>query len=752
VEARGGKDFIRTIIEEDLRAGRHQQVVTRFPPEPNGYLHIGHVKAICLDFGLPEEYGGRCHLRFDDTNPETEDTEYVDAIQADVRWLGFDWGEHLFYASDYFDRLYAFAVELIEAGKAYVCDLKDDEIRAYRGTVTEPGRPSPYRDRTVAENLELFARMRAGEFADGARTLRARIDMASNNMKMRDPLLYRIRHAHHHRTGDAWPIYPMYDFAHCLSDAIEGITHSLCTLEFDNNRELYDWIVDNVTVDARPHQYEFARLALTYTMMSKRKLKALVLEGKVAGWDDPRMSTLAGIRRRGYTPEALRAFVKDIGVAKTNSVVDVARLEHFVRQDLNDRAPRVMGVLRPLEVVIESYPEDQHAEVFDVPYFPGGEGEGSRAVPFSRTIYIDREDFAVEPPRKWRRLWPGGEVRLRSAYVIRCVGYDVDDAGEVVRLRCTHDPSTRGGATPPDRKVKGTIHWVSAEHALTAEVRMYDRLFSVEQPASLDELNEHSLEVIADAKLEPSIARDPAGTRYQLERVGYFCLDSVDSRPERPVLNLIVGLRDGYRAAKQDAAPAPVVPAAVERVKEVVPVRTVALSPELQAVADELVGRGVAEDDARVLAGEDALRALVHAAAAAGAEISDAAKWTVHEVASRMKSGAIQLDGEALAALLGLLSADEITSSSAKKVLDVLCAEGGDPAAIVDAHGLRRLDDDGAIHAAVAAAIAAHPAEAERFRGGEGKLMGFFIGQVMRATGGRADAGAVRQALVRALR
>jgi glutaminyl-tRNA synthetase len=559
-----GRDFIREMVAADVAAGKHGgRVVTRFPPEPNGYLHIGHAKSICLNFGLAREFGGHCNLRYDDTNPETENPEYVEAIQRDVRWLGFDWGENLFHASDYFEKLYDFAVELIRRGRAYVDSLNEDEIRAYRGTVTEPGRTSPYRERGVEESLDLFARMRAGEFPDGAHVLRARIDMASPNMKMRDPLLYRIKHATHYHRGDAWCIYPMYDFAHPLSDAIEGVTHSLCTLEFENNREIYDWLVDTLPFPDPPRQTEFARLNLTYTVMSKRKLLELVQRKIVAGWDDPRMPTLAGLRRRGVTPAAIRDLCERVGVAKANSTVDVGFLEHCIRDDLNPQVPRVMAVLRPLKLVIENYPEDR-VEELEAPLYPRDvPKEGSRKVQFSRTLYIEREDFAEEPPKGFYRLAPGREVRLRYAYFVRCESVVKDPAtGEVVEVRCTYDPATRGGSAPDGRKVKGTLHWVSAEHSVPVEVRLYDRLFRVERP-DLEEggweacLNPGSLEVLTGSRLEPA-ALDPAmGERLQFERQGYFFRDPVDGSPDRPVFNRIVPLRDSWaEAQKAEQVPA----------------------------------------------------------------------------------------------------------------------------------------------------------------------------------------------------
>jgi len=542
-------DFIREIVEEDLRTGRESTVVTRFPPEPNGYLHIGHAKSICLNFGIATEYSGRCHLRFDDTNPTKEEQEYAEAIKRDVEWVGFEWGKHLYHASDYFEQLYGWADELIRAGKAYVDSLSAEEIRQFRGTLTEPGKESPFRNRTIDENLDLFRRMRAGEFPDGAHVLRAKIDMASPNINMRDPTLYRIRHETHHRTGDAWCIYPLYDYAHPLSDAIERVTHSLCTLEFEDHRPLYDWLIENVSVPARPHQYEFARLNLNYTVMSKRKLLRLVEERHVLGWDDPRMPTIAGLRRRGYTPASIRNFCDRVGVAKRENVIDVALLEFSVREDLNRTANRVMGVLRPLRVVIENYPDG--TESFDVQNNPEDPAAGTRQVPFSRVLYIEQDDFMEDPPKKFFRLAPGREVRLRSAYFITCTSVVKNEAEEIVELRATYDPETRGGDAPDGRKPKATLHWVSAAHALDCEVRLYDRLFRSEDPEGsgdfLADLNPHSLQLVERAKLEPSVRGSASLTRYQFERLGYFCVDP-DSSGERLVFNRTATLKDSFRA------------------------------------------------------------------------------------------------------------------------------------------------------------------------------------------------------------
>jgi len=541
-------NHIHEIIADDVAAGRTKTLVTRFPPEPNGYLHIGHAKSICLNFGLAKEFGGRCHLRFDDTNPSKEKQEFSDAIEADVRWLGFDWGSHLYYASDNFEQLYDWAVHLINVGKAYVDDLSADEIRDYRGTLTEPGRDSPHRDRPIEENLDLFARMRAGEFADGARVLRAKIDMASGNINLRDPVMVRILRATHPRTGDAWCIYPTYDFAHGQSDAIEGVTHSICTLEFEDHRPLYDWFIDNLPVPSRPRQYEFARLNLSYTVLSKRQLTRLVEDGHVDGWDDPRMPTLGGLRRRGYPPEVIRDFANRIGVARRDALIEIEHLEACAREYLNRVSPRYMAVLRPLKVVIENYPTDQ-AEELDAVINPEDPSAGKRKVPFARELYIERDDFMEDPPKKFFRLGPGREVRLRYAYFITCTEVIKDENGEVVELRCTYDPETKGGNAPDGRKVKATLHWVSASHAKAAEVRLFDRLFLSPRPGQdgdfVDDLNPASVETLTDCKLEPALAGLDQGTIVQFERLGYFCVDR-ESSAETAAFNRTTTLRDTW--------------------------------------------------------------------------------------------------------------------------------------------------------------------------------------------------------------
>ncbi|HHH30844.1 MAG TPA: glutamine--tRNA ligase/YqeY domain fusion protein [Polyangiaceae bacterium] len=751
---KGPDNFITDIIDADLESGKHTRVVTRFPPEPNGYLHIGHAKSICLNFGIADKYGGVCHLRFDDTNPAKEDMEYVRSIQADVAWLGYDPGEAVFFASDYYQRLYDHAVELVNEGLAYVDSVSDDEMRRLRGTVTEPGTPSPYRDRSVEENLELLERMKAGEFEEGEHVLRAKIDLSSPNMKMRDPAIYRIKKAPHYRTGDAWCIYPLYDFTHCLSDSFEGITHSLCTLEFENNRELYDWFLDNLDVPCHPQQIEFARLSLSYTLMSKRKLLQLVEENHVRGWDDPRMPTLAGLRRRGVTPASIRAFCDMIGVAKANSTVDVGKLEYCIRDDLNHLAPRAMGVIDPLEVVVTNYPEGQ-TELFEAPSFPPDVGKpGSRQVPFSRRLFIDRDDFMEEPTKGFRRLSPGEEVRLRYAYVVRCDEVVKDDDGRVIRLVCSYDPDTRGATAPKDRKVKGTIHWVSAEHAVVAEVRLYDRLFSSERPEGLDDLNPESLRVVERAMLEPNMKGSPVGSHFQLERVGYFRVDE-DSDGDRLVLNRTVTLRDTWAKLQRKAAepkearadepsaptPKPPRPSAPKREP---------LTDEQQGRHDRYVADGVDPKDARRLAQSDEAAALFETAKGHGPAPA-VAKWIVNELFGPLKSGALPFDGSALGELVTMAEGGELQSRAAKRVLGIMVERGGRPEAIVSELGLEGPVEAGALDAAIAQVVASHPDEVARYRDGKKSLLGFFLGQVMKVTKGQADPKQARAKLAAAL-
>jgi glutaminyl-tRNA synthetase len=771
-------DFIRDIIDDDLRTGRHTRVATRFPPEPNGYLHIGHAKSICLNFGIARDYRGSCNLRYDDTNPAKEDIEYVESIERDVRWLGFE-PTAVVFSADYFGRMYELAERLVTDGCAYVCDLDEDQIRDYRGSLSEPGRPSPFRDRSVADNLARLRRMKAGELPDGACTLRAKIDMASPNMKMRDPLLYRIRHARHHRSGDAWCIYPMYDYAHPLEDAIEGITHSICTLEFENNRELYDWVLDHTGPwHPRPHQYEFARLQLDHTVMSKRKLLALVQGGQVTGWDDPRMPTIAAMRRRGYSAEAIRAFADLIGVSKANSWVDIGKLEYCVRDDLNRSAPRVMGVMRPIEVELIGLPTGEPA--LDAPYFPPDVGKpGSRPLAISDRIYIERDDWRDEPPDGYQRLAPGRTVRLRYGYCITAgevIGRDA--AGEVTRLRATVDPATRGGKNPGDgKKVSGVIHWVDAATAVPAEVRLYDRLFQAARPedAGADfaqQLDPRSLEVIPGARLEASLAGAAVGSRWQLERVGYFSIDP-DSRPGAPVLNRIVTLRESYAEARPEPAAAAPSPGdrpanakAKSRPRSKSPLEyraeARARDPELAAAyaaATELV----AAEPADLLTG-DLATARLFLAVAQRARPETAAKWMINELpralgeapgardadpiggeasgAARTAHRIEQIAAAELGALLAAVDDGSLSTSAAKAMLAEL-VRTGKPFAELRAQVAAPVQDLGA---AIDAVIAANPDKTAQYRAGKSGLLGFFVGQIMKAAPG-SDAAAVNKLL-----
>jgi glutaminyl-tRNA synthetase len=761
---REGLDFIRAIVAEDLREGRYDTVVTRFPPEPNGYLHIGHAKSLVLNFGIAAETGGRCHLRFDDTNPETEDVHYVESIIDVVRWLGCEYGRHLYFAADYFDRMYAYAEFLVRQGKAYVDSSSEEEIREARGTVTEPGRPTRFRDRSPEESLDLFRRMKAGEFPDGSHVLRAKIDLSAANMLLRDPILYRIRHAHHYRTGDRWCIYPLYDYAHPIEDAIEGITHSFCTLEFEINRALYDWVVDGWQdfvraeggTPARPRQYEFARGNVEYTITSKRKLLELVKGGYVSGWDDPRMPTIAGIRRLGCTPEALRAFWEAAGVTKAPQRIEMSRLEHAMRDDLNHRAPRVLCVLRPLRVVITNYPEGRTEEL-DAPYWPHDvPNEGSRPLPFSREILIDRDDFAEEPPKGFFRLSPGREVRLRYGYVIRCDEVIKDERGEIVELRCTYDPATRGGNTPDGRQVKGTIHWVSAAHALPCEVRLYDRLFTVPDPDAQegdfkDYLNPESLVVVADAMVEPSVRDDAPGSRYQFERLGYFCSDRVESTPGALVFNRTVTLRDTWAKAAQAAAPAArpkreKAPASADgqpKPRSRAPAEDTPRSPELEAHRRRFEAEyALPPEELDGVTRELTVAMMFDDAVKAGASPKAAANWMIHELPREIGSRTIDnlpFSGGELGELAVMAEDGTLSSTAARQVLAEMANAGGHPRDIVERLGLRQVSDESAIAPVVEQVIAGNQAKADEYRGGKTGLLGFFVGQVMRQTGGKAN-------------
>jgi glutaminyl-tRNA synthetase len=760
-EASGARarNFIRDIIDADLDSGKHTRVVTRFPPEPNGYLHIGHAKSICLNFGLAADYGGVCHLRFDDTNPATEDVEYVESIQRDIRWLGFDWGDKLFFASDYFEQLYQHAERLVLKGRAYVDSLNEEEIREYRGSLTAPGRPSPHRSRSVDENLDLLRRMRAGAFPDGAHVLRGMGDLSAANMKMRDPLLYRIRHQNHHRTGGAWCIYPMYDYAHPLSDAIEGITHSICTLEFENNRELYDWVLAACETEARPQQIEFARLNLGYTVMSKRKLLRLVEERRVEGWDDPRMPTLAGLRRRGVTPEAIRAFCDRIGVARANSMVDLGKLDFSLRDDLNRRAPRVMCVLRPVRVVLEDVPAG-HVEEIEAPSFPPDVGKpGTRRVPLTRVIYIDREDFRIDPPPGFHRLSPGREVRLRYAGTIRCKDVVSDSrTGEAMELRCSYRPTGEG-----DADVKGVIHWVSAEKSLACEVNLIDRLFSVEKPDEtadfLAHVNQRSVESLTSCRIEPSVVDAAVGARFQFERLGYFVAESRGGAGGALIFNRIVPLRDssGAKPEPEVAAPAPGKKSAKAQTRPArksraeVRERMRERSPELTAKLDRFTGElGLEREPAELLTGDLDLAAFFEAAVAAGARPASAANWVLNELLGRIGERALDslpFGGSQLGELVRLVDDGVVSGAGGKEVLAEMLDGTGEPGAIVERRSLRQVSDASAIEPIIDQVIAANPDQVGRYKAGKTGLLGFLVGQVMKASGGAANPERVQELL-----
>jgi len=761
---RESRDFIRQIVAEDVRNAKYKRgVVTRFPPEPNGFLHIGHSSAICLDFDVAAEHGGRTHLRFDDTNPEKEEVRYVEAMKKDIRWLGFEWEGNVLHASDYFGRLYDYAVELMSKGMAYVDSSSGEEIREYRGTVVEAGRNSPDRDRPVADNLDLFRRMRDGEFDDGEYVLRAKIDMSHPNMIMRDPVLYRVRHVPHYRAGSEWCIYPLYDFTHCLSDSIEGITHSFCTLEFLSNREIYDWLLDNLDIPRpQPRQFEFARLNLDYTVVSKRKLRPLVEEGVVQGWDDPRMPTLAGLRRRGYTPESIRAFARGAGISKVDKRLDVGKLEYAIRSDLNDKAPRVMAVLDPLKIVITNF-EEGLVDELEAASFPRDIGkEGSRLVPFTRELFIERSDFSVDPPKGFFRLVTGGEVRLRYGYIIRCNEVVTDESGDVCELHCTYDPDTRGGNAPDGRKVKGTVHWVSATDNLTAPVRLYDRLFMRADPEDLDEgedifsvVNPESLVEVPNARLERSLREAQPGIHFQFERQGFFFTDPIDSEAGAPVFNRVVTLKDSW-AKKQDArrdepkaadnstdGPKAKDSSAPAQERDFRP-----SDPDAAGVFDGYLAEGLTPPDANVLATDPGLARVFDATAEHSDAKKDVANWVINEI-PRVLDGReyaeLPFAGADLAALVGLVNDGAVNGRSAREVLTVMAVEGGDPAEIIEARGLGRVADTEMLGALIDTLLAEHPEKVEAYRGGKVGLMGFFVGQIMRSTGGKADGGLVQQ-------
>ncbi len=734
------KDFLRKIVEEDLKSGKYKEVVTRFPPEPNGFPHIGHAKSITLNFGIARDYDGRCNLRMDDTNPTTEEMRYVEAIKDAVEWLGFSWDGDVRYTSDYFDTLYDYAVKLIKMGKAYVDSLNEEEIKEYRGTVTEPGRRSKYAERSVEENLDLFARMKQGEFKEGEHILRAKIDMSSPNMKMRDPLLYRIRLDKHYRTGNAWAVYPMYDFAHCLSDYIEGITHSFCTLEFENNRELYDWILETLEVKPpRPYQYEFARLNMTYTVMSKRKLLELVENGDVSGWDDPRMPTIAGYRRRGYTPESIVTFCEQIGVAKANSVVDVAQLEYCIRDDLNLKVPRVMCVLDPLKVTITNYEGEEEIEAS---YYPHDvPKEGSRKLPFSKEIYINREDFSENPPKGYFRLTPDQPVRLKYAYIITCEEVVKDAEGNIVEIKATYHPDSKSGQDRSGIKVKSAIQWVEAKSAKQVEVREYDRLFCVENPSGREDLNPNSLKIIKDALIEPAVIDEKPDVRFQFEREGYFYADPVDYTDAKPVFNKIVSLKDSWAKKRKQEAPKPAPksePKAPQKEGSEAPM-TEAEQARFEHYAQTLK---LNESVANILARDEVLSGFFKEACDLYDNAVAIANMVANEVARELKQKSrdeLVFSPKEIAELVKMVDEEVISTKIAKEVFEIMAKEGKTPAVIVEEKGLRQISKPEEILPVIDEVIANNPDNVKKYQEGNTKLFGFFVGQVLKATGGKAN-------------
>jgi len=732
------KDFLRTIVEEDLKSGKYKEVVTRFPPEPNGFPHIGHAKSIAINFGIARDYNGHCNLRMDDTNPTTEDTQYVEALKDAVKWLGFDWGDEVYFTSDYFSRLYDYAVQLIKMGKAYVDSLDEETMREYRGTVTEAGKRSKYAKRSVEENLDLFERMKNGEFKDGSHVLRAKIDMSAANMKMRDPLLYRIRHAHHFRAGDQWSIYPMYDFAHCLSDYMEGVSHSICTLEFENNRDIYDWVLDTLELEPpRPYQHEFARLGINYTVMSKRKLLELVEGGQVNGWDDPRLPTIAGYKRRGYTPESILTFCDQIGIAKANSMVDVAQLEFCIRDDLNTKVPRVMCVLDPLKVTIENY---EGSEELDASYYPDDvPKEGSRKLPFSREIYIERDDFMENPPKGYFRLTPEQPVRLKHGFIISCKEVIKDANGNITEIKAEYYPDSRSGSDSSGIKVKSAIQWVSAKEAKTVEVRLYDRLFSAEIPEGVDDLNPDSLKIIKNALIEPAVITDKPDERFQFERQGYFYADPVDYSDATPVFNKIVGLKDSWGKKKKVPENTPKPQAKKVQVDgEVVP-----MSEDEQTLFDKYTAEfGLNSEVANTLARDEQLSSFYEEALSLLDSPVSLANIVTNEVArelKQMQASELKFSAKQIAQLVQMVDDTTISSKIAKQVFEEMAKTGEDPTKIVEDKGLVQISDPAIISPIIDEIIAKNPDNVAKFRAGNTKLLGFFVGQVLKATGGKAN-------------
>ena len=745
------KDFLRTIVEEDLKRGKYKEVVTRFPPEPNGFPHIGHAKSIFINFGIARDYSGHCNLRMDDTDPTKEDMKYVEALKDAVEWLGFDWGESVYFTSDYFPKMYDYAVTLIKMGKAYVDSLNEEEIREYRGTVTEPGRRSKYAQRSIEENLDLFERMKNGEFKDGVHVLRAKIDMSAANMKMRDPLLYRIRHVHHFRAGDEWYIYPMYDFAHCLSDYIEGITHSICTLEFENNRDIYDWVLDTLGLELpRPYQHEFARLGINYTVMSKRKLLELVEGGYVSGWDDPRMPTIAGYKKRGYTPESILNFCDQIGIAKANSMVDVSQLEFCIRDDLNKKVPRVMCVLDPLKVTIENY--EGHEEI-DASYYPHDvPKEGSRKIPFSREIYIERDDFMENPPKGYFRLTPDQPVRLRHGFIISCKEVIKDAKGKIVEIKAQYYPDSKSGSDTSGIKVKSAIQWVSALMAKKVEVRLYDRLFVNEAPEDIDDLNPDSLKIIKDALIEPAVITQKPDIRFQFERQGYFYADPESYSDEKPVFNKIVGLKDSWAKKTKTDEPAP-----KPEVKKVhVEGEVAPMSGTEQALFDKYTGElGLNSEVANILARDENLSNFYEQALSVLNSPVSIANIVANEVARELKENQIselKFSAHQVAELVKMIDDGMISSKIAKHVFEDMAKIGENPAQIVEDKGLVQISDPAKIEPIIDEVIAKNPDNVEKFKAGNTKLFGFFIGQVLKATGGKANPKVVNELVEKKLK
>ena len=748
------KDFLRTIVEEDLESGKYNEVHTRFPPEPNGFPHIGHAKSICINFGIARDYHGHCNLRMDDTNPTTEDIKYVEALKDAVDWLGFEWDGNVRYTSDYFPKLYNYALELIKMGKAYVDSLSEEEIREYRGTVTEPGKRSKYADRSVEENLDLFEKMKNGEFKEGEHVLRAKIDMSAANMKMRDPLLYRIRHAHHYRAGDAWHVYPMYDFAHCLSDYIEGITHSICTLEFENNRAIYDWILDTLGLTPhRPYQHEFARLAVNYTVMSKRKLLELVNEGKVSGWDDPRMPTIAGYRRRGYTPESIIKFCDSIGIAKANSTVDVAQLEFAIRDDLNTKVPRVMCVLDPLKVTIGNY---EGSEELDAPYYPEDiPKEGSRKIPFSKEIYIERDDFTENPPKGYYRLTPEQPVRLRHAYIITCKEVVKDADGNIVEIKAEYHPDSKSGSDTSGIKVKSAIQWVDAAQAKSVEVRLYDRLFKDEAPEGLEDINPDSLKVIKNALIEPAVITGKPDVRFQFERQGYFFADPIDYTDENPVFNKIVGLKDSWSKKTKTETKAPMSERKPAEKKVQIDGEVAPMSEAEQVLFDKYTGElKLNSEVANTLARDEKLSSFYEEALAVLNSPVGLANIVANEVARELKEkqvNELKFNAAQISELVRMIDDETISSKIAKQIFEEMAKTGENPTQIVEAKGLVQISDPAKIMPIIDEIMAQNPDNVAKFRAGNTKLLGFFVGQVLKTTGGKANPKVVNELVAQKL-